>query len=185
MSGVSQGAILGLVLFIIFVDDMDSGIESTLSKSADDAKLCGAVNMLKGRDAIQRSIEKLKGWACDNLMKFNKVKYKVLQMGQGNPKHKYRLGGEWIESNPEKDLGVLADERLNMTRKCSLTAQANCTLGCIKSNVAIRSMEVVLSLCSGESPPGVLDPALEASAQDRRGPVGVGPEEATKMIRGI
>jgi len=35
-------------------------------------------------------------------------------------------------------------------------------------------------LHSGESPPGVLHPALEPSAQDRHGPMGVGPEEARK-----
>jgi len=38
-------------------------------------------------------------------------------------------------------------------------------------------------LHSGETPPGVLCPALEPSAQDRHGPVGVGPEEATKTIQ--
>jgi len=40
-------------------------------------------------------------------------------------------------------------------------------------------------LCSGETPPGVLRPALEPSAEERHGPVGVGPEEATKIIRGL
>ena len=37
-------------------------------------------------------------------------------------------------------------------------------------------------LRSAETPPGVLRPALEPSAQDRHGPVGAGPKEATKMI---
>jgi len=38
---------------------------------------------------------------------------------------------------------------------------------------------------SDETLPGVLRPALEPSAQDRHGPVGVGPEEATKISRGL
>jgi len=39
--------------------------------------------------------------------------------------------------------------------------------------------------CSGETPPGVLCPALEPSAQDRHGAAGVASEEATKMVRGL
>ena len=109
---------MGPALFNIFVGDMDSGIECTLSKFANDTKLCGVVNTLEGRDAIQRDLDRLKRWARVNLIKFNKAKCKILHMGQGNPKPKYRLGDEWIESSPEeKDLGVLVDKKLNMTQQ--------------------------------------------------------------------
>ncbi|GAB0188912.1 hypothetical protein GRJ2_001356500 [Grus japonensis] len=83
-------------------------------------------------------------------MKFNKAKCKVLHMGWCNPKHKYRLGGERIESNPEeKDLGVLVDEKLNMSWQCVLVPQRpNCVLGRIRRSVTSRLREVILPLYS-------------------------------------
>ncbi|GAB0190689.1 cAMP-dependent protein kinase inhibitor alpha [Grus japonensis] len=83
-------------------------------------------------------------------------------MSRGNPRHNYRLGGEWTESSPEeKDLGVLVDEKLNVTWQSVLAAQkANCILGCIKRCVTSRSREVILPLCSA-----LMRPHLECCVQ--------------------
>ncbi|PKU42132.1 rna-directed dna polymerase from mobile element jockey- hypothetical protein [Limosa lapponica baueri] len=112
-------------------------------------------------------------------MKFNQAKCKVLHLGRGNPRHKCRLDRELTESSPEeKDLGVLVDEKLNMSWQCVLAApKANCILGCIERIVASKSREVILPLCSGETPPGILHPALGSSAQEGHGPVRMGPPE--------
>ncbi|PKU48087.1 rna-directed dna polymerase from mobile element jockey- hypothetical protein [Limosa lapponica baueri] len=84
-------------------------------------------------------------------------------------------------SSEEKGLGMLVDEKLNMSWQCALAAQkANHILGCIKRSVASRSREVIMPLHSHETPPGVLHPALESSAQERHGPVGVGTKEGHK-----
>ena len=53
-------SVLGLMLFNIFINEIDSAIECTLSKFVDDIKLCGAVGTHEGQDVIKRDLVCLK-----------------------------------------------------------------------------------------------------------------------------
>lgn len=97
--------VLGTVLFNIFINGIRSA-KVHPQQFADDPKLCGVVDMPKGWDAIQRDLDRLhhikhtteslkmffidplhrlKQWAQENLMRFNKFMCRVLHVGHGNP----------------------------------------------------------------------------------------------------
>ena len=111
------------VLFNTFINSLYEGIETTLSKFADDTKLGGLDDTSEGCVTIHQDLDRLESWAGRNLMRFNKSKCGVLHLGRNNCVQQYRLGDDLLErSSAEKDLGVPVDDRLAMSYQCALVA---------------------------------------------------------------
>ena len=78
-----------MILFHIFINNLDEGIESTLSKFSD-MELGEVADTPEGSATIQQDLDRVESWAGGNLMRFNKRECIVLHLRRNNYLYQYR-----------------------------------------------------------------------------------------------
>ena len=188
-SGVPQGSVLGPLLFLIYINDLDHGTTSKISKFADDTKLGGKALTAGDCEVIQRDLDNLSTWSEKWLLKFNKNKCKVMHIGYNNEKVNYTLQAHnLIKVEEEKDLGVMVKSDLKSGSQClAASRKANIILGFIARNFQCKTPEVITRLYTS-----LVRPHLEYAVQfwspsyqkDEKKLEGV-QRRATKLIPGF
>ena len=133
-SGVPQGSVLGPILFVLFIDDIDSMVSAVdlfLSKFADDTKAARVVDSDEQAADLQADLDGLSQWATKWQMLFNVDKCKVLHLGRSNIGRDYTMGGKkLLVTEEEKDLGVMIHKSLkSATQVAKAAKKANQVLG--------------------------------------------------------
>ena len=104
-SGVPQGSVLGPLLFLVYINDIDIGITSRIAKFADDTKIGRNVKDLEGIKQLQKDLDRISAWGKTWMMDFNLDKCKKMHTGNRNIEFGYEMDGKWLASSSnEKDL---------------------------------------------------------------------------------
>lgn len=161
-SGVPQGSVLGPILFTIYINDIDVGLNNLVSKFADDTKIGNAILTEEERINMQLDLNKITEWSEKWKMPFNVDKCQVLHVGSKNKKFKYEMKGKELRSTSQvKDLGVIITESLKPSIQCTTSAnKANRALGFIKINFTYKSKDIIIPLYKS-----IVRPHLEYAVQ--------------------
>ena len=107
LSGVPQGSVLGPILFLIYINDLDDSVTSNVFKFADDTKVFRKINNDGDKQHLQNDLHRLVKWSEKWHMLFNFGKCKCLHTGYKNLDAKYTMGDTVLGTAiKEKDLGI-------------------------------------------------------------------------------
>ncbi|TRZ05801.1 hypothetical protein HGM15179_021306 [Zosterops borbonicus] len=146
---MAQGSEPASVDFKICIDGLDEGIESSISRFADDTKLGVSVDLLEGRRAVHRALDRLEPGPKSNHGRLNKTKGRVLPFGHNNARSVPGWGQSgWRVARQKGSWGSAGQQAGHEAAVCPGGQEGQWPLAWIRNGVASRSREVILPLCS-------------------------------------
>ena len=148
LSGVPQGSVLGPILFLFYINDLDDSITSNVLKFADDTKLFRKVNTDGDKQHLQNDLDRLVKWSEKWQMLLNFGKCKCLHTGHGNLNVNYKMGDTVLGTTvKEKDLGVTISADMKVSEQCGIAAsKGNQILGLIRRNITYKGKKLIIPL---------------------------------------
>ena len=150
-SGVPQGSVLGPLLFILFINDIDNAVDTVhfiMLKFADDTKGIHKVDSVEDAVSLQKNLDSLFRWSSDWQLLFNFDKCHILHFGENNCCFGYTMNGTPLLCvEEEKDLGVLISNCCTPGNQVSSAAtKANQVLGQLLRSFTYRDRYTFVNL---------------------------------------
>ena len=125
-SGVPQGSVLGPLLFLILIGDIDKEVSSSfVSSFADDTRVGHSVSTDQDTKQLQMDLEAVYRWALLNNMEFNSDKFEHLHYDPKptssgpNPEYKSNTGSVIETKESVRDLGIIMNSNASFTEHIS------------------------------------------------------------------
>ena len=136
LSGVPKGSVLGPILFLVYINDLEEGVIGKILKFADDTKLFTKTKTIGDK------------WSEQWQMLFNFGKCKCLHIGPGNTSMTYEMRGTILSTTvKEKDLGVTMNANMKVSEQCRIAAsKGNQVLGMIRRNISYKDKSLIVPL---------------------------------------
>ena len=143
-----QGSVLGPILFLVYIDDLEEGVTGNILKFADYTKLLRKTKEIGDKQKLQDDIDKLVRWSEKWQMLFNFGKCKCLHIGPRNTGMNYEMGGTILSKTvKEKDLGVSMSANMKVSEQCRIEAsKGKQVLGMIRRNITYKEKSLILPL---------------------------------------
>ena len=143
-----QGSVLGPILSLVYINDLEEGVTGSILKCADDTKLLRKTKEIGDKQNVQDYIDKLVNWSEKWQMLFNFGKCKCLHTGPGNTGMNYEMGGTILSKTlKEKHLGVTMNANMKDSEQCRIAAsKGNQVLGMIRRNRTYKEKSLIVTL---------------------------------------